>query len=177
MLIAVIFETINSFVNKYVIGKKIQLSFFNQVGVKHAVGYTPTGDFWINHKLTFEVGGKNKTFTQVKNLEQAYLAIDGVETGLGNKIPLWMFGLMIVWGAVLRIADRRNALERWLEAAPAAHEDAILLGALGHEPVALDELLARVALDPGALGARLLDLELAGFVTRLPGGRVQRIWR
>lgn len=63
------------------------------------------------------------------------------------------------------------------EAAPAAHDDAILLGALGHEPVALDELLARVALDPGALGARLLDLELAGFVTRLPGGRVQRIWR
>lgn len=63
------------------------------------------------------------------------------------------------------------------EAAPAAHDDAILLGALGHEPVALDELLARLALDPGALGARLLDLELAGFVTRLPGGRVQRIWR
>jgi len=63
------------------------------------------------------------------------------------------------------------------EAAPAAHDDAILLDALGHEPVALDELLARLALDPGALGARLLDLELAGFVTRLPGGRVQRIWR
>ena len=62
-------------------------------------------------------------------------------------------------------------------AAPAAHDDAILLGALGHEPVALDELLARLALDPGVLGARLLDLELAGFVTRLPGGRVQRIWR
>ena len=62
-------------------------------------------------------------------------------------------------------------------AAPASEDDVILLDALGHEPVALDELLPRLALDPGALGARLLELELAGFVTRLPGGRVQRIWR
>ena len=62
-------------------------------------------------------------------------------------------------------------------AAPASEDDAILLDALGHEPVALDELLDRLALDPGALGARLLELELSGLVTRLPGGRVQRIWR
>jgi len=62
-------------------------------------------------------------------------------------------------------------------AAPASEDDAILLGALGHEPVALDALLARLALDPGTLGARLLELELAGLVTQLPGGRVQRIWR
>jgi DNA processing protein len=62
-------------------------------------------------------------------------------------------------------------------AAPASEHDAILLDALGHEPVALDALLARLALDPGMLGARLLELELAGLVTRLPGGRVQRIWR
>ncbi len=76
------------------VGAMREVFFFNQVMVKHAVGYTPTGDFWVDHKLTFEVGGKNKTFTQVKNLKQAYLAIDGIETGLGNKIPLWMFGLM-----------------------------------------------------------------------------------
>ena len=62
-------------------------------------------------------------------------------------------------------------------AAPASEDDVILLDALGHEPVALDELLTRLALDPGMLGARLLELELAGLVTRLPGGRVQRIWR
>jgi len=62
-------------------------------------------------------------------------------------------------------------------AAPASEDDAILLDALGHEPVALDELLARLVIGPGALGARLLELELAGVVTRLPGGRVQRIWR
>lgn len=52
-----------------------------------------------------------------------------------------------------------------------------LLVALGAEPVALDDLLARLGGDAGALGGRLLGLELAGLVTQLPGGRVQRIWR
>jgi uncharacterized membrane protein YraQ (UPF0718 family) len=33
--------------------------------------------------------------------------------------PLWMFGLLIAWGGVLTLGDRRSALERWLEAAPA----------------------------------------------------------
>jgi uncharacterized protein len=33
--------------------------------------------------------------------------------------PLWMFGLLILWGIGLRLADRSERLERWLEAAPA----------------------------------------------------------
>jgi len=57
-----------------------------------------------------------------------------------------------------------------------AEEDAELLLALGHEPVALDDLLARLGADAGELGGRLLGLELAGLVVQLPGGRVQRIW-
>lgn len=59
----------------------------------------------------------------------------------------------------------------------AAPEEDALLAALGADPVALDELLARVESDAGTLGARLLGLELAGLVAQLPGGRVQRIWR
>lgn len=55
-------------------------------------------------------------------------------------------------------------------------EDAELLAALGHEPVTLDDLLARLGADAGELGGRLLGLELAGLVAQLPGGRVQRIW-
>ena len=57
-----------------------------------------------------------------------------------------------------------------------ANDDDLLL-ALGAEPVALDDLLARLGGDAGTLGGRLLGLELAGLVTQLPGGRVQRIWR
>lgn len=54
--------------------------------------------------------------------------------------------------------------------------DAELLDAMGHEPVALDDLLLRLGGDTGELGSRLLDLELAGTIVQLPGGRVQRIW-
>lgn len=60
---------------------------------------------------------------------------------------------------------------------PDADADADLLGVLGHEPVALDDLLERLDTSAGELGGRLLALELAGLVAQLPGGRVQRIWR
>jgi DNA processing protein len=50
-----------------------------------------------------------------------------------------------------------------------------LAGVLGFEPVSADDLAARAHLDPGRLAAVLLDLELAGRVERLPGGRFQRL--
>lgn len=59
----------------------------------------------------------------------------------------------------------------------AAAGDALLLAALGHDPVEPDVLLALVGGTPGALNTRLLLLELAGAVERLPGGQFQRIVR
>lgn len=50
-----------------------------------------------------------------------------------------------------------------------------LLGALGHDPVSLDALLARTGLPTSALQAQLLELELEGLVARLPGGLLQRV--
>lgn len=61
------------------------------------------------------------------------------------------------------------------DASPAPDDP--LLALLGHEPVAIDDVLARLGLDIAAIGERLLGLELAGLVAQLPGGRVQRIWR
>lgn len=52
-----------------------------------------------------------------------------------------------------------------------------VLRALGHDPLALDELAARTGLGAAELAARLLDLELAGRVARLPGGMVQQVTR
>jgi len=49
-----------------------------------------------------------------------------------------------------------------------------LLDALGHDPVSLDALQARTGLDTATLQARLLELELDGWVGRLPGGLLQR---
>jgi DNA processing protein len=54
------------------------------------------------------------------------------------------------------------------------HPDAALIAALGHDPSSLDALAARTGWPADRLAARLLDLELAGAVRRLPGGLLQR---
>jgi DNA processing protein len=56
-----------------------------------------------------------------------------------------------------------------------APDDEALLAALGHDPVEPDALLAMLGGTPGELGTRLLMLELAGMVERLPGGMFQRL--
>ena len=35
-----------------------------------------------------------RSFNQIKDVENSFLAIDGVEFGRGNKIPLWLFGFL-----------------------------------------------------------------------------------
>jgi len=52
------------------------------------------GDFYVEEKYTFEVGGKNKNFKQIKDISNAYVIADDIEIGHGNKIPLWLFGMM-----------------------------------------------------------------------------------
>jgi len=43
---------------------------------------------------TLEVGGKSKDGKQIEGLESAYLALDNIEFGYGNAIPLWLFGFL-----------------------------------------------------------------------------------
>ena len=52
------------------------------------------GDFLVESKYTFEVGGKNKNFNQIKDIKNSYIAADDIEIGFGNKIPLWLFGFL-----------------------------------------------------------------------------------
>lgn len=66
--------------------------FANQISCKHNLQYTPQGDFLVDGKYTFEIGGKAKPSKQIKGLKEAYLAADDIEYGVGNKIPLWLFG-------------------------------------------------------------------------------------
>jgi DNA processing protein len=58
------------------------------------------------------------------------------------------------------------------ESAPDDH--AMLLDALGFDPVGLDALQGRTLLETADLQARLMALELDGQVARLPGGLFQR---
>lgn len=44
-------------------------------------------------KYTFEVGGKKKKQKQIQDAAQGYVVKDDIETGYGNIIPLWQFGL------------------------------------------------------------------------------------
>ena len=61
-----------------------------------------------------------------------------------------------------------------LETAP-EDEDDPLWAALGFDPVGLDALLARTGMDTPGLQVRLMELELQGRVSRLPGGLFQRL--
>ena len=68
--------------------------FNNQLKVCGIVNSTPKGDFMVDKKYVFEVGGKGKKFTQIAGVPNSYLAIDDAEMGFGNKIPLWLFGFL-----------------------------------------------------------------------------------
>jgi len=52
------------------------------------------GDFYCEEKYIFEVGGKNKSFNQIKNIPNSYVVSDDLEVGIGNKIALWLFGFL-----------------------------------------------------------------------------------
>lgn len=68
--------------------------FLNQISNIYPTYMSPKGDFLIDNTYLFEVGGKSKTFDQIKDVPNSYLAIDDVEYGHKKRIPLWMFGLL-----------------------------------------------------------------------------------
>ena len=75
-------------------GNKRETFFANQLNSIANVTIPKKGDFLVNSKFLFEVGGNSKTFDQIANIPDSYLAIADIETGSGNRIPLWMFGLL-----------------------------------------------------------------------------------
>jgi hypothetical protein len=76
------------------IGAMRETFFLNMLGVNHSVSVPVKGDFLVNDEITFEVGGKNKDSSQIKNTENAWLALDNIEIGQGIQIPLWLFGYL-----------------------------------------------------------------------------------
>ena len=76
------------------IGNIRETFFLQHTSVLHRIDLPPKADFLIDNKYTFEVGGKNKTQKQIKNIENAFIVKDDIETGVMNIIPLWLFGLM-----------------------------------------------------------------------------------
>jgi len=85
------------------IGTQRETFFVNQI--KSSLYNTPSlldenilldkyGDFRVLNRYTVEIGGKNKSFKQIENIANSFVIADGIESGFGNKIPLWLFGFL-----------------------------------------------------------------------------------
>lgn len=68
--------------------------FLNMLSQRYEVSYPKSGDFSVNDTYTFEIGGKNKGFEQIKNIENSFVVKDDIEIGFKNSIPLWLFGFL-----------------------------------------------------------------------------------
>ena len=76
-------------------GCRRETFFLNQLRASgHDVTYPAQGDFLVDGRHTFEVGGSGKGFSQIKDMPDSYVAADDIEVGIGNKIPLWLFGFL-----------------------------------------------------------------------------------
>lgn len=63
----------------------------------------------MNDKITFEVEGKNKDGSQIRKVENAWLALDNIEIGQGNRIPLWLFGYLYLRNrSAVKVRGRRS---------------------------------------------------------------------
>jgi predicted AAA+ superfamily ATPase len=68
--------------------------FLSQVLPIHRVEIPKNGDFIVDNKFTFEIGGKKKGKKQIEEIKDAWIVKDDIETPIGNSLPLWMFGLL-----------------------------------------------------------------------------------
>ena len=75
------------------IGNVRETFFFSQTQNGYDVLSSTTADFQIED-LTFEVGGSNKGQRQIREVTNGFVVKDDITTGMGNIIPLWMFGLL-----------------------------------------------------------------------------------
>lgn len=67
----------------------------SQLSAKHTVEYGKNqGDFKVDGRWTFEVGGRDKSFAQIADLPDSYILADSIEYPVGKKLPLWMAGLI-----------------------------------------------------------------------------------
>ena len=61
----------------------------------HTVEYGKAqGDFKVDSKYTFEIGGRSKDFKQIAGLKDSYIFADDWDMPDGAKLPLWMLGFL-----------------------------------------------------------------------------------
>ena len=68
--------------------------FANQLRESHRVNSSKKGDFIIDDRYTFEIGGGSKGFGQIKDIPNSFVVQDTDSTEEEKKIPLWLFGFL-----------------------------------------------------------------------------------
>lgn len=76
------------------IGNIRETFVFNQLYNAGLDVYSPKAGDFVFDGYTLEIGGKNKTTAQVKHLDNYLIISDDIETGAGNKAPIWLFGFL-----------------------------------------------------------------------------------
>ncbi len=76
------------------IGNVRETFFLNQLSEHHKVTYHDRADFTVDDQYVFEIGGKNKTKSQIVGLDNAFVVQDDIAFGVENTIPLWLFGML-----------------------------------------------------------------------------------
>ena len=76
------------------VGTMRETLFASILAQGHKLAMPRKGDFLVDKKYLFEVGGRNKGYKQIAGIENSFVVQDDVELGFENKIPLWLFGLL-----------------------------------------------------------------------------------
>ena len=76
------------------IGKVRESFLASMLARQHEIAYPREGDLLVDGRYIFEVGGAGKGFRQIRDLPDSFVAADDIVSGLGNKIPLWLFGFL-----------------------------------------------------------------------------------
>ena len=67
----------------------------NSLSESHDVEYGKAqGDFRVDYKYTFEIGGRSKDFKQIAGVKDSYIFADDWNMPDGAKLPLWMLGFL-----------------------------------------------------------------------------------
>jgi len=75
------------------IGTLREVFFMSMLG-EESIEIASQGDFVVDGQYIVEIGGNNKSFKQIKDIENSYIVADDIEVGFGSKIPLWLFGFL-----------------------------------------------------------------------------------
>lgn len=77
------------------IGNVRECFVVNQLNASHVVEYgKEQGDFLVDGKWTFEVGGHDKSFAQIAGIPNSYILADSLEYPIGKKLPIWLMGFL-----------------------------------------------------------------------------------